>query len=185
MEQFDHLAVFISMIIALGVSQLIVSVGTMIHLRGKVRIYYPTLILMVFLLLLQTLIWWVLFYRHDTSNWQFFRFILYLITPIIVSMLGNLLVPEIKAETDLKEIYFHNYRLFYGLLAFVALLSLPQGDATTGGLRLSLDFWFRAMLVVFSITGVVNNSKRLQLPLALAFLCWILVYITIFFTRLG
>ena len=96
MKQFDHLSIFVSMIIALGVRHLILSVANMINLRGKVRIYYPTLVWMISLLMLQLQIWWVFYSRHETSDWSYFAFLFYLYIPITASMLSHLLAPEIK-----------------------------------------------------------------------------------------
>jgi len=126
MKQFDHLSIFVSMIIALGVRHLILSVVNMINLRGKIRIYYPTMVWMIFLLLLQLQIWWVFYYRHDNSDWSYFAFLLYLYIPITVSMLSHLLLPEVKAETDLEAIYYRNRKWFFGLLGSVAFISLLE-----------------------------------------------------------
>lgn len=185
MKQFDHLSIFVSMIIALGVRHLILSLAGMINLRGKVRIYYPTLVWVAFLILLQLLIWWVMFFQHETTDWRFFKFLLFLTMPIIVSVLGHLLLPDIKPETALKDIYDHNRKWFFGLLIAVLLVSLTQGDMSTGGLHLNINFWIRVMFIALSIVGLLSGSKRLQLPLALAFLCSLIIWIAVSFIRLG
>ena len=185
MKQFDHLSIFVSMIIALGVRHLILSIASLIHLRGKVKIYYPTMIWILFLLLLQLQIWWVFFYRHEISDWLFFNFLFYLIIPITVSMLSHLLVPEIKAETNLKEIYDHNRKWFFGLFASIAVVSLTEDFFLHGIAHYDLNFWFRIVFIVLSMIGLSYGSKRLQLPLALLFLSIFIIYIALIFIRLG
>jgi hypothetical protein len=71
------------------------------------------------------------------------------------------------------------------LLTAVAFAGLTQGDVSSGGFHLSLDFFFRFMLFAFSIIGLLIGSKRFQLPLAFAFLVLLIIYITLFFNRLG
>jgi hypothetical protein len=185
MEQFDHLSIFVSMIIALGVRHLILSVANMINLRGKVRIYYPTLVWMIFLLSLQLQIWWVFYYRHEISDWSFFAFLFYLYIPITVSMLSHLLVPEIKAETDLEKIYYHNRKWFLGLIASVAVASLTEDFISFGYSRPDLNFWFRIVFILFSVTGLFVGSKRLQMPIAFAFLFLFIAYVALIFLRLA
>jgi len=185
MKQFEHLSIFVSMIIALGVRHLILSVVQMINLRGKVRIYFPTIVWIVFLILLQLQIWWVMFYQHDTADWRFFKFLVFLSIPIIISMSGHLLLPEIKPETDLKEIYYHNRKWFFGLFVTVAFVGLTQGDVASGGFHFGIDLFFRFTFFALSVVGLLISSKRLQLPISIAFLCWIIIYVSLFFTRLG
>lgn len=185
MEQFDHLSIFISIIIALGFRHLILGFVSLINFRGKIKLYYPTIVWMVFLMLLQLLIWWVLFYQHTTSDWRFYKFLLYLIIPIGVSMMGHLLLPDLKPETDLEETYDHNRNWFFGLIAVIAFIGITQGSVSSSGFSFNLDLWFLIILFVLSACGLFIRLKRMQFPLSLAFLVWIVAYISIFFTRLG
>jgi hypothetical protein len=185
MKQFDHLSIFVSMIIALGVRHLILSVASMIHLRGKVKIYYPTVVWMITLLLLLLQIWWVFFYRHDNTNWSYFAFLLYLFIPITLSMLSHLILPEFKEGIDLEVTYTRNRKWFFGLLASVAFVSLFEDYLRSGIARLDLNFWFRVLFIALSIAGVYSGSKRLQLPLAITFLSFFIFYIAVLFLRLG
>ena len=185
MNQFDHLSIFVSMIIALGVRHLILSAANMINLRHKVRIYYPTLVWMISLLSLQLQIWWVFYYRHDNSDWSFFAFLFYLYIPITVSMLSHLLIPEIKAETDLQEVFFHNRKWFLGLIASIAVASLSEDFVSFGYSRPDLNFWFRIIFIFFLVIGIFIGSKRLQMPIALAFLFLFFAYIALIFLRLA
>lgn len=75
---------------------------------------------MVSLFLLLVFNWWVLFYRREVELWTFFGFLLYLLIPILVSVSGYLLVPEMELELepkfDLEKQYFHNRKWFFGIL---------------------------------------------------------------------
>ena len=185
MKQFDHLSIFVSMIIALGVRHLILSVASMINLRGKFKIYYPTLVWMVFLLLVQLQIWWVFFYRENISDWRFFAFLFYLIIPITISMLSHLLLPELKPGMDLEEKYNHNRKWFFGLLGAVVFVSLLDDFFTSGFREFDLNFWYRIVFIALSVVGICSGSKRFQLPLSLAFLFSFVIYVALLFFRLG
>jgi len=156
----------------------------MINLRGKVKIYYPTLVWMIFLLSLQLQIWWVFYYRHEISYWNFFAFIFYLYIPITVSMLSHLLIPDIKAETNLEEIFHQNRKWFLGLIASVAVVSLTEDYISFGVSRFDLNFWFRVIFIFFSVIGLFVRSKRLQLPISFAFLFLFIAYVALIFLKL-
>jgi hypothetical protein len=185
MKQFEHLSIFVSLIIALGFRHLILCFVSLINYREKIKIYFPTIIWMVFLMLLQLLIWWVLFYQHNTTNWMFYKFLLYLVIPIVVSMLGHLIVPSVNSETNLLESYYHNRNWFFGLLSIIAFIGITQGRITSASSHYDLDFLFQIILFVITVFGFFIKQKRFQLTLALTFLIWIVTYISIFFTRLG
>ena len=184
MPEFNHLSIFISIIIALGVSHLVSSGARLIHLRGRVRIHYPTVIWMVTLLLLQVQIWWVAFYRRDVKEWTFFGFLLYLLIPIVVSMLGYLLVPQLDANTDLENEYYHNRKWHFGLLAGVVAVSLLEDAVRSGMARLDLNFSMRVAFLVLCGVGVTTRAKRAQLPVALAFLGLFVFYMVLVFAKL-
>jgi hypothetical protein len=100
-------------------------------------------------------------------------------------MLGHLLIPELKAETDLEGIYEHNRKWFFGLLAGIAIVSLTEDFFRSGAAHFDPNFWFRVVFIVLSMTGLSFSSKRLQLPFALIFLCLFIIYIALIFMRLG
>lgn len=185
MKQFDHLSIFVSIIITLGFRHIILLAISMINLRGKVKIYYPTLVWMMFLLFFQLHIWWVFYYRHELTDWRFFGFVYYLMIPIMASMLSYLLLPEVKPETDMEGLYFHNRKWFFGLIGFAAATSLNEYYILTWVAISNVNFWIRILFVVLSLVGLFNGSKRLQLPLALSFMLLLIVYIGLLFIQLG
>ena len=116
-EQFEFLSVFVSIIIALGISNTLSSAMRLIRRRGRVAMHYPTLIWLASFFIFQMLIWWLAFQRREWTNWTFYRFLLYLLMPILVSVPGYLLVPEIEVEMepgfDLEREFNHNRRWFF------------------------------------------------------------------------
>jgi hypothetical protein len=100
-------------------------------------------------------------------------------------MLSHLLLPEVKAKTDLEAIYYRNRKWFFGLTASVAFVSLLEDFISFGQPSFDLNFWFRLFFIAFCGIGVWNGSKRLQLPLALVLLVLFIIYIALLFLRLG
>jgi hypothetical protein len=183
MHQFDYLSVLVSIIIALGISHLLSSAAGLIHWRHRVKIYYPTLVWMTVLLMNQIQIWWVAFYRRQIMDWTFFGFLLYLMIPIIISMLGYLIIPETTPEANLEREYYHNRRWFFGLLGLVMVISFIEDFTRFGFVLMSLNSWMRVGFLAVCITGFACPAKRAQLVIALAFFATLLCHITFSFMK--
>lgn len=184
MHAFDYLSIFVSIIIALGVSHLLLSFARLIYLRDKVDVFVPGLIWAFALLLLQIQIWWVSFYRRDIEHWSFFGFVLYLLIPSIVSMLSHLVFPELKAGANLEKDYYHNKPFFFGLLASVVIISLLEDLTRSGSLHTDANMFYRVAFLVIAICGIVFSKKWMQYLLSILFLAGLLCYIKTVFSML-
>ncbi|MGA2018831.1 MAG: hypothetical protein ABSH26_17975 [Opitutaceae bacterium] len=188
MNQFEFLSVFVSIIIALGISNILSSAMRLIRRRGRVRMHFPTLVWMAVLFLLQLFIWWLAFQRREWTNWTFFRFLLYLLMPILVSVPGYLLVPEIELELtpeyDLEAEFNHNRRWFFALLAAMGTVSFVESAVSATTWTLSLSSVWPLASVALCIGGFWSRAKWAQLAVAFTFLAVLLGYIGVVFSRL-
>jgi len=188
MSQFEFLSVFVSIIIALGISNILSSAMRLIRRRGRVRMHKATLIWMAVLFLLQVLVWWVAFQRRESTNWTFYRFLLYLMMPILVSVPGYLLVPEMEMELvpdfDLEREFNHNRRWFFVILAAMGAVSLAEYAVSSAPSKLGFGSAFPFVVIGLSIGGFSLRAKWAQLLIALTFLATLLCYIGFVFLRL-
>ena len=182
MNPFDFLSVLVSIIIALGVSFILASGARLIRLRRRVPVHGPTIIWMASLFLIQIQIWWSAFHLREVSHWTFFGFLLYLLTPMLVSMLGYLLVPEIELELapafDLEAEFYANRRWFFLLLGAVFLIGFAN-DVAFGGLYLSVNTSLRAGLLLLCLVGFLLHTKAVQWLVALVSLGAIVTYLAL------
>src|ERR1017187_7925998 len=180
MSQFEFLSIFVSIIIALGISNILSSAMRLIRRRGRVRMHYATLIWMAVLFLLQVLIWWAAFQRRESTHWTFFGFLLYLLMPILVSVPGYLLVPEIELELapeyDLEKEFNHNRRWFFGILAGGVIISFVEYAVSAGGSQLDLNSAIRLVLLALCIGSFWIKATQAQLFIALTFFAILLCY---------
>lgn len=188
MNQFEFLSVFVSIIIALGISNILSSAMRLIRRRGRVRVHHATLVWMASLFLLQVLAWWLAFQRRDLTNWTFFRFLLYLLMPILVSVPGYLLVPEIELELepdfDLAKEFNHNRRWFFAMLTAVGVIGFVESVVSSGTWRLGLGNAFPLMMAVLCVAGLLIRARTAQLVIAVTFLAILLAYIGLVFSQL-
>jgi hypothetical protein len=188
MNQFEFLSVFVSIIIALGISNILSSAMRLIRRRGRVRMHVTTLIWMAVLFLLQMLVWWMAFQRREWADWTYFSFLLYLLMPILVSLPGYLLVPEIELELeptfDLEKEFNHNRKWFFAMLAAMGVVSFVEYVLRSGPSKLGLRNVAPLVIVALSAGGFAFRAKWLQLLVALAFLAMLLCYISLVFSQL-
>ena len=93
-------------------------------------------------------------------------------------------MPELKPESDLEQVYNHNRRWFFGLLAAVTVISLLDDLFLSGKVRFDLNGGMRLLLLLICIMAFGLRAKRAQLPIAVVFLVTLLSYIALVFWKL-
>ncbi len=188
MSKFEFLSVFVSIIIALGISYILSSAMRLIRRRDHVRIYGTTLVWMASLFLLQVLVWWLAFQRRESTNWTFFSFLLYLLVPILVSVPGYLLVPEIELELepnyDLEKEFNHNRRWFFAMLAAVGAIGFVESGVSSGVWRLGIASALPLLQSALCVGAFLIRAKWVQMAIALTYLATLLGFIGIVFSQL-
>ena len=188
MSQFDFLSVLVGIIIALGLSHLLSSAAQLIRRRHQVKMHDITLVWMGVLLLLLVQVWWAAFHRREVSHWTFFGFVLYLLIPILISILGYLLVSptelELHADFDLEKEYYDNRKWFFGILGSVVIISLGEDAIRSGTLTLDTNSSIRLGFLALCGTGFTISARLAQILVALAFLVALLCYLGFVFNQL-
>ena len=70
MDPFSYLSVLTSVVVALGVTRVLVGVGKLLQTRGQVKHYWVHLIWALNLFLWLTLNWWMLSCSFSKSRWR-------------------------------------------------------------------------------------------------------------------
>lgn len=128
MTPFEYITVLISIILGMGITQLITGVADMIHQWHRVKLYWPHLLWigLVFFLHLQE--WWVTFDLQKHSSWRLSYFLFVVLYPINLFILARLLFPFGSSEStsDFKIFYFENYRKLFLWTILLSLLSVVE-----------------------------------------------------------
>ena len=186
MNPFEFLSVLISIIVGLAITQLLSGAARLIQVRARVRPHATTLLWMATLLLLDTQIWWAAFERRDTSDWNFFLFLLYLLQPTLAYMVSFLVLPELgnEDEIDLAANFAGNRPWFFGLLALLPLISLVDEYINGGTIPRDADAAFRVSFLALALTACLVRSPRVQLWIAGASLALLCSYVGLLFLHL-
>ncbi len=129
---FSYLSGLTSIVLALGITCLLMGFGRVLQGRGKVHIYWVHMMWALNLFLYIVLIWWILYRWRDWTEWNYFLILFLLASPIVTFLQAVLLFPEsIEAGTDLKTHFYANSRWFFMLGAMLPVLDVV--DTTLKG----------------------------------------------------
>jgi hypothetical protein len=123
MDAFSYIAIVPSIIIALGLTRLLTSLGKMFEKRQKVQTYWVHLLWSLNVFLFMVLNWWLLFRWQTQVTWNFPLFLFLLVTPTISFLLTVVLFPEPFHEPmSFQEHFYEERRSFIILAAFLPSL---------------------------------------------------------------
>lgn len=187
MSKFEYLSVLVSIVIGLGISNLLSGAARLIQLRNRARMYLPTLVWMGILFLANVQIWWVAFDRREVEEWNFFLFLLYLLIPMGAVVLSYLVVPDLgdEDEVDLKASYFENRGWFFGIFAALPVVSLAEESIKDGAVPRDADALFRVAFAATALLAARSRSEgyhAFNAALAAALFC---AYVAMLFLRLA
>lgn len=143
MTPFEYLSVLISIVLGLGLAELLSSARSLVRDRDRVRFHWLPLAwsVLVFVVLVQW--WWAAFGFRDRMEWNFFAFLLILLVPVLLYLVAALALPngDDGGREDLRGYYFEHHRPFFGTLAAATLLeagrALLANDLRAAGLNLA------------------------------------------------
>ena len=124
MDSFGYLSVLLSIIIGLAITHFLQGLRVIMLSRESARLYAPSLIWALLILLIATQMWWSAFDLREYRDWSFALYGLILLQVALFYLASGLVLPDLRPENiDLEVDYFRNRRGFFGLLAGVALSS--------------------------------------------------------------
>jgi len=185
-DQFSYLSVLLSVIVGLAVTQILKGYRGMVLSPVRVRMYWPTLLWSMSLLVINVQSWWAMFGLRDTRNWTFAGFAVVLLQTILQYMLAAIVFPDFfgPERVDLREHYWRHVRSFFGLSILVLLASLGKDLAIGGHLKDPLDLSFHLIWIALAAIGAVTRREWFHKALAIVMAALICLYIVVLFTHL-
>lgn len=178
MTLFEFLMVLVSIIVGLGVAEILTGVAMQIRYRTSSSGYWvhSCAVAVIFLALLQT--WWELWGLHNTLEWAFSDLVLMLVAPSSLYLVAHLIFPESMQKCDLEEYYYGSMPSIWWLAVIVTISSTTFRPLAFGSDLISWD----NLTAVFLVIGLVAlaNSKNVVLhstlvPAFLILLVWDIV----------
>jgi hypothetical protein len=153
-DRYNYLAVLISIILGLGITQLLTGLGRLVHARRRVVFYAPTIAWIAILLLLHVQMWWAMFGLRYHEDWRFIEFVLVLMQPSLLYLMSALMLPSFPdaGTIDLRANYFEQSRWYYGLVLLTLIVSVVKDVVIDGRLPEPANLGAH---VVFFVLGVI------------------------------
>ena len=115
MQPFEFVMILISIILALGVKELLAGLSRI--LRGEIRPYWVHAIWIGTIFVMQLQYSWTLFDLEAREQWVFIDLIRLLTPPITLFLVSSLLFPVRAQDNDLSKFYFTIRKPVFALLA--------------------------------------------------------------------
>ena len=161
MDEFGYLAVILSIILGLSVTQLLQGLSQVINARDRVRIYGPAIGWALLLLVIDVQAWWAMFGYRNRHTWTFVQFAVLLLETIILYLLAALALPMVFATeeiVDLRANYFRHARWFFGSFIAVLLVSLSKDVIFTGSLPGGFNLGFHLFWIAGASIAALTRS---------------------------
>ncbi len=139
MTAFEYVIVLISIILGLGITQIMTGLADLVHQWDKVKFYWPHLIWMVLVFVLHIQDWWDTYNLREFEPWRLPTFLFFSLYPVNLFVLARILFPFQPPDgtIDLRDFYFRNYRKFFLSTMMLNVLSIAE-NVMVRGVELSL-----------------------------------------------
>ena len=132
MDLFEFLMVMVSIIIGLGISELLTGVARLIRSRSETTIYWVHLVLVaaIFIILIQQ--WWEFWQLRELQEWTFAIVLLYLGKLVGLYLIAHLLFPEPVRGADLRAYYYGDMRAAWWLGIATVIMAMTFWPVAIG-----------------------------------------------------
>lgn len=178
MDPFEYFVVFQSLILGLGVAQLLTGAADALSNLRKVKlgIAHSLMVLIVFLMHFQD--WWYSYqYIDEVKKWTSPLVMFLLVYPILLYLLARMLFPTglRSDESNLDEYYFDQWKPMFIVMFLVVVVSYLQNIYVSDYLLSSQIPQYTMMIVLFGFIGLnIRNRWAHNILMILIFLAWLL-----------
>jgi hypothetical protein len=185
MDNFNYLAVLISIILGLGITHLLSGLGRWVESRFSFPAYAPTILWVITLLVIHVQTWWTMYGMRHHLDWTFLQFVVVLLQPITLFLLAAVVLPgPTSAVHDLKSNYFSQRHWFFGLFITLLAVSVCKDIVMTGSLPTTTNLLFHALFLVIATGGMITARESYHRFIAYISALLIAVYIAFLFPEL-
>jgi hypothetical protein len=186
MDAFSYLSVLTSIILGLGIQQVLLGYRALILSRRRVKFYAPPLIWSVLILFMIAQHWWASFGLAGHQNWSFATFATILIMTALIYMMAAIVLPDIPPDEpiDLRDHYYREAPAFFGIGAGVIVWSLLREYMIEGRLPEPLNLGFHGLFLAMAATAMLVRRSRLHEIFAGLMAILFVAYVGLLFARL-
>jgi hypothetical protein len=174
MTLFEFLMVLVSIIVGLGIAEILTGVAMQIRCRASSSRYWvhSCAVAFIFLALLQS--WWELWDLHNTAEWAFYNLVLMLVAPSGLYLVAHLIFPDPMENSDLRKSYYGEMRSIWWLGVLITVSSTAFRPLAFGSELITWDNFASVILLIGFIALASSRNSVLHSTLVPAFLALLL-----------
>ena len=188
MDSFEYLSVFLSILLGLAVTHLVVGTVSIIQERAITKVYWVHLLWVANGLAYITQAWWFFNIWDGLESWSMSIFYLLFGYTLLLTAFVSLLFPIRSSVTDYRTYFYEIYRWFFGIqFLWLCLDVVEVATKAAAGLRPIPDHYFPLTIpwVLFVLAAVFVKNPRYHAFLALLVFLYQVVYGTLFSFAIG
>lgn len=173
---FNHLVALISIILSLGIANLIAFVATLVHRQKRVRLDAPQLLWAAAIFLAQIEFWLSVFPFRTLSAPDVPTVLFVILVPVLHYLQAVLVVPDYQPGEvmDLRRHHEENCREYIGVGVLLSVLSMAYLGYTMAmhpGFALPGAFVVGAAFIVTGLVAMFVRNRWVQILMPLIQLC--------------
>lgn len=182
-DLFDYLFVLLSIIIGLGIAELLIGTAKFLRTEGEKKLFVPhtAMVLIAFFALLQQ--WWEAWEFRTVPEWSFPALVLLLAGPILIFLASHIIWPTEFGDCDLEKHYNRNSRKLWTIVAIAVVVATLFRPVMFGDKLFISDNISSLLILIVAVALAIWRNKVLHSILSSAVLISIIVD-TMFFNFL-
>ena len=171
MSPFEYIVVLISIILGMGITQLLTGLSSIVLRWNTVKIYWPHAVVTLLIFILHIQDWWATWELQSIKLWYLPLFLFIIFYPVNLYVLTRILFPlRWGKSTDLKEFYFQNFRKIYLFMIFLPIHAILSNLFISGHPFSSQLLQVGLTLVLLFFVSMNRQEEWLHKTLAVLFL---------------
>lgn len=159
LSPFEYVVVLTSIILGMGITQLITGLTGIILRWNKVKIYWPHSVLIILIFIIHIQDWWATYALRDNTTWHLPMFLFIILYPVNLYILARILFPLRWSPVpfDLKAFYFDNFRKIYLFLSFLPAHSLIENCVIRG---YAVQTQILQLILIVLLSAVLISNRK-------------------------
>jgi len=179
-DRFSFVMVLLSIIVGLGVTELLTNVARQVQTRSKTKAYWlhSVLVALVFAALLQQ--WWEAWDQRYVETWSFPILLLMLGGPVGLYIISHLLFPKDFEGTDFENFYYESPRITYLIGAATVVFATVYRPLSFGNKLIDLDN-LTSLIILAAFLILATTRRKLVHQILVPLLFGAVVFDVLFF----
>jgi hypothetical protein len=179
---FDYVSILISIILGLGITQILSSYSELLYRRKEVKFYLPQTLWIIFILFLHIQDWFITFKLKDMAAWHLPELFFVLMYPIALFMAAKMLLPtNDKEESKNMKLFFNSqFPVLFYIVAISIFCSVLFNIFLLGNSLMQQTHLliFLAVMIYVAFKKIDNEiiHKTIALSISAAALLSVIVY---------